>query len=115
MSSSSRGQMNLTRKETVAAVAIVALAVALLLAILVESWRWSMGSLGALVILSSAVLFLALRRQDTNRTAALERIERKVDNLALRVVTESQATHRELSGLIEELGKAVRRSETPGT
>jgi hypothetical protein len=49
------------------------------------------------------------------RAAALERIEHKVDNLALRVVTESQATHRELGGLIEELGSAMRRSETPGT
>lgn len=114
MSSSSRGQMNLTLKETVAAVAVAALGVGLVLAILVESWRWSMASLGALVILSSVVLFLALRRQDANRTAALERIERKIDNLALRVVTESQATHRELSGLIEELGTALRRSETPG-
>ena len=114
MSSSSQGQMNLTRKETLAAVAAAALGVGLVLAILLESWRWSMMSLGALVILSAVVLFLALRRQDANRTAALDRIERKVDNLALRVVTESQATHRELSGLIEELGKAIHRSETPG-
>ena len=113
MSISSRGPMNLTPKETAAAVAIAALGVGLVLAVFVESWRWSMVSLGALVILSSVVLFLALRRQDANRTAALERIERKLDNLALRVVTESQATHRELSGLIEELGTAVRRSETP--
>jgi hypothetical protein len=80
-----------------------------------DSWRWSLASIGALVLLLAGVIMAALRRQDATRTAALERIERKVDNLALRVVTESQATHRELSGLLEELGSTLRSSGTPGS
>jgi membrane protein implicated in regulation of membrane protease activity len=107
--------MNLTPKEMVAVVAVGALGAGLLAAVLLDSWRWSIALLGALSLLFAAVIVLALKRQDTIRTGDLERIERKIDNLALRVVTESQATHRELSGLIEELGSTLQRSETPRT
>ncbi|MGA9102253.1 hypothetical protein [Aeromicrobium sp.] len=107
--------MNLTPKEMVAVVAAGALGAGLLAAVLLDSWRWSIALLGALSLLLAAVIVLALKRQDTIRTGDLERIERKIDNLALRVVTESQATHRELSGLIEELGSTLQRSETPRT
>jgi len=96
--------MRLTRTEILAAVAAGLLGIALLMSILMDSWRWSLGILGALVVLLAAVILLTLRRQDATRSADLERLERKVDNVALRVVTESQATHRELSGLIEQLG-----------
>jgi len=107
--------MNLTRRETLAALAVGATAVGLAVAIALESWQWSMGLVGVLMLLLSGVILRIFARQDAIRAAALERIEHKVDNLALRVVTESQATHRELGGLIEELGRAMRRSETPGT
>ncbi len=105
--------MNLTRKEKLAAAAAAALAAGLVLALVLDSWRWSVGLLGALVLLVGAVVMLALRRQDTIRTGHLDRIERKVDNLALRVVTESQAMHRELGGLIEELGSTLHNRNAP--
>ncbi len=100
--------MDLSPKERLAAIAAAALGVGLVLALVVGTWRWSFALLGALVLLGGVVTMLALRRQDRLRASALERIERKVDNLALRLVTESQATHRELSGLIEELGSTLR-------
>ena len=105
--------MNFTPKEKAAAVATGVLAVGLALAILLDSWRWSLAFVGALVVLLSGVVLMALRRQDTTLGTDLERIENKIDNLAVRVVTESQATHRELSGLIEELGTTLHRTETP--
>lgn len=101
--------MTLTRKEMAVAAMAGASVVALAVAVLLDSWRWSVGLLGALMLLLTALILLALRRQDATRTADLERIEHKIDNVAQRVVTESQATHRELSGLIEELGAALRR------
>ena len=76
-----------------------------------DSWQWSLALLGALTVLLAAVILLVLRRQDATRSADLERLERKVDNVALRVVTESQATHRELSGLIEQLGADLSRRD----
>lgn len=105
--------MKLTRKEKVAAAAAAMLVVGLALAVLLDSWRWSIANVGALIVLLSAVILMVLRRQDATLGADLERIETKVDNLSVRVVTESQATHRELSGLIEELGSALPRSEAP--
>lgn len=105
--------MTLTRKEKAAAAAAGTLTVGLTVAILMDSWRWSIGFVGALMVLLSAVVLLALRRQDTTLGADLERIESKIDNLAVRVVTESQATHRELSGLIEELGSGLHGTRTP--
>lgn len=105
--------MTLTRKEKAAAAAAGMLAVGLIVAILLDSWHWSIGFLGALTVLLSAVVLLALRRQDTTVGIDLERIENKIDHLAVRVVTESQATHRELSGLIEELGSGLHGTGTP--
>jgi hypothetical protein len=104
--------MNLTRREKAAAAATGVLAAGLVVAILLDSWRWSIAVLGALMVLLAAVVLLTLRRQDTTLSADLERIENKIDNLAVRVITESQATHRELGGLIEELGTALHRTES---
>ena len=105
--------MKLTRKEQAAAAVAGMLAVGLAIAILLDSWRWSIALVGALMMLLSAVVLLALRRQDLTLGTDLERIESKIDNLAVRVVTESQATHRELSGLIEELGSGLHGTKTP--
>ncbi|MGI9085461.1 MAG: hypothetical protein ACR2FE_09240 [Aeromicrobium sp.] len=107
--------MKLTRKEKAAAAVVGTLAVGLALAILLDSWRWSIAFVGSLMVLLAAVVLMVLRRQSNSLTTDLERIERKIDNLALRVVTESQATHRELSGLIEELGSNLHGSESPRT
>ena len=103
--------MKLTHTEVMAAVATGVIGLALLVAILLDSWRWSLALLGALMVLLAAVVLLVLRRPDASRSAELERLERKVDNVALRVVTESQATHRELSGLIEQLGADLGRRD----
>ena len=103
--------MKLTRTEIIATVAVGVIGLALLVAILMDSWRWSLALLGALMVLLAAVVLLVLRRQDATRSADLERLERKVDNVALRVVTESQATHRERSGLIEQLGADLGRRD----
>ena len=104
--------MRLTRTEIMAAVAAGLLGIGLVTTILMDSWRWSLGILGALMVLLAAVILLTMRRQDATRSADLERLERKVDNVALRVVTESQATHRELSGLIEQLGADLDRRDS---
>lgn len=107
--------MDLTRRETLAVVVVGAVGVGLALAILLESWQWSLGFFGVLTLLLCAVILKILGRQEIARAAALERIEHKIDNLALRFVAESQATHRELGGLIEELGSSLQRGETPKT
>jgi membrane protein implicated in regulation of membrane protease activity len=106
--------MKLTRKEQLAAAVVGALGVGLLVALLLDSWQWSLALVAALMVVLSGVIVIALRRQDSTRTADLERIERKIDNLSVRVVTESQATHRELAGLIEELPGRVRGSDSSG-
>ena len=103
--------MELTRRETLAVVVAGGIGVALVLASVFGTWRISFLLLGGLVVWGGLVTVLALRRQDRLRTSALERIERKIDNLALRVVTESEAMHRELGGLIEDLGAALRGHE----
>jgi hypothetical protein len=103
--------MRLTRREIISTLALGVLGIALVVAILMDSWRWSLLLLGALMVLLAAVILLVLRRQDASRSADLERLESKIDNVALRVVTESQATHRELSGLIEQLGAELSRRD----
>jgi hypothetical protein len=104
--------MNLSRKKQLAALLVGVLGAGIVAAILLESWRWSLALTVALMALLFGVAGLVSRRQDMARKSDLERIERKLDNLALRVVTESQATHRELSGLIEELGARVQGSDS---
>ena len=105
--------MKLTRTEIIATAAAGVIGLALVVAVLMNSWRWSLALLGALLVLLTGVILLVLRRQEATWSADLERLERKVDNVALRVVTESQATHRELSGLIEQLGADLQGRETP--
>jgi hypothetical protein len=103
--------MRLSRKEKLACATIGALVVALAVALVLNSWAWSLGLLGALVLLVGAVIVLVLRRHTATLRGDLARIEQKIDHLALRVVTESQATHRELGGLIEELGTTLRQDD----
>ena len=107
--------MSLTRKEQLVAAVAAVLALGILVAVLLGSWRWSVVLGTVLALLITAVILVSLRRQDAMRAAhakRLKRLERKIDNLALRVVTESQATHRELGGLIEELGDALKEDES---
>ncbi len=105
--------MKLTRTEIMATVATGVIGLGLVVAIVMDSWQWSLALLGALLVLLAAVILLVMRHQDATLLADLERLERKVDNVALRVVTESQATHRELSGLIEQLGADLQGRDAP--
>jgi hypothetical protein len=106
--------MTLTRKEQLAAAVAGVLLADIAVALLLGSWRWSLALVVALIVLLSGVILMALRRQASTMTADLERIETKIDNVAVRVVTESQATHRELAGLIEDLAGRVRGGESSG-
>jgi Flp pilus assembly protein TadB len=98
----------MTRMDRLAAGAASALGLGIVVAVVVGSWRWSVVLGTALALLIAAVVLLVLRRQEASRAAHLKRLERKIDDLAVRVVTESQATHQELGGLIEELGATLK-------
>jgi predicted MFS family arabinose efflux permease len=90
------------------------LALGIVVAALMDSWRWAVVLATVLALLIAAVILTELRRLDARRVAdrkRLKRLERKVDHLALRVIAESQATHQELGGLIEELGARLKRPE----
>jgi hypothetical protein len=99
--------VNLSGKEMIAAALAVVLAVTAAVALLDDATRFSLAMIDGLLLLLVAIGIAGLRRQSSWHAGQLERIERKIDNLALRVVTESQATHRELGGLIEELGSSL--------
>lgn len=101
--------MKLSRMDRLAAAATLTLSLALVVALVADSLRWSIGLLGALTVFLAAFVVIVLRRSEAGRAADVERIETKVDHVALRVVTEAQATHRELSGLIEQLGADLNR------
>jgi hypothetical protein len=73
---------------------------------------FSDGSLAALIVLALLVVALqlqALRRIDL-RQRSLDRLEQKLDVVARRVVTEAEATGRELGGRIDELAEQLRQS-----
>ena len=68
------------------------------------------GALAALLVLALLVVALqlqALRRIDL-RQRSLDRLEQKLDVVARRVVTEAEATARELGGRIDQLTEELR-------
>jgi Flp pilus assembly protein TadB len=70
------------------------------------------GALAALIVLALLVVALqlqALRRIDL-RQRSLDRLEQKLDVVARRVVTEAEATGRELGGRIDGLAEELRQS-----
>lgn len=69
------------------------------------------GALAALILLVLATIALQLQalRKVELRQQGLDRLEKKLDTVARRVVTESEATGRELSGRIDELSAQLRR------
>jgi hypothetical protein len=101
----------MTRTDKLAAGTAAVLALGILVAVLLGSWQWSVVLATGLALLIAAVILIMLRRQEAARAAQLKRLERKIDDLAVRVVTESQATHQELGGLIEELGARLQDEE----
>lgn len=69
------------------------------------------GAIAALILLALLVVALqlqALRRIDL-RQRSLDRLEQKLDVVARRVVTEAEATGRELGGRIDELSTELKR------
>ena len=61
-----------------------------------------------LVLLTIALQLQALRRVQL-RQQSLDRLEQKLDVVARRVVTEAEATGRELGGRIDDLSAELRR------
>ena len=61
-----------------------------------------------LVLLTVALQLQALRRIEV-RQRSLDRLEQKLDVVARRVVTEAEATGRELGGRIDQLSAELRR------
>jgi hypothetical protein len=61
-----------------------------------------------LVLLTVALQLQVLRRIEV-RQRSLDRIEQKLDVVARRVVTEAEATGRELGGRIDDLAAELRR------
>jgi hypothetical protein len=69
------------------------------------------GALAALILLALLAIALqlqALRRVEL-RQQSLDRLEQKLDAVARRVVTEAEATGRELGGRIDDLAAELRR------
>ena len=61
-----------------------------------------------LVLVTIALQLQALRRIEV-RQQSLDRLEQKLDVVARRVVTEAEATGRELGGRIDDLAAELRR------
>ena len=71
------------------------------------------GALAALILLVLLTIVLQLQalRRVQLRQQSLDRLEQKLDVVARRVVTEAEATGRELGGRIDELAAEVRRHD----
>ena len=70
--------------------------------------EWALAALMLLVLLTIALQLQALRRVEV-RQQSLDRLEQKLDVVARRVVSEAEATGRELGGRIDELAAELRR------
>ncbi len=68
----------------------------------------ALSALILLVVLTIALQLQALRRIEV-RQASLDRLEQKLDVVARRVVSEAEATGRDLGGRIDELAEELRR------
>ena len=106
-------RMTLSRREVLVALITGALGVAALVGIVLDSWRVAaLGVIALQMVNIALVLVLARRRAPSGKDAkVLARIERAIDNVSLRVVTETDATRRELAGLIDELDRSVKRPD----
>lgn len=76
------------------------------------AWAGSVaGAVAALILLAmvSILLHLWVLRRVALRQQSLDRIEQKLDVVARRVVTESEATARELGERLDGLAEEIRR------
>ena len=85
--------MKIGLKELLVAVAVGIVSLLAVIAVIAESWGLALLCIGALQLLTLGIVLDAQRRQ----RAALLRLERAVENVSLRVVTESVALQREIT------------------
>lgn len=99
--------MSFGRRELLVAAVAVVITAAGLVALTLGSLR---GAIGALLVLmlGSLLLHVLSLRHVALRQKSLDRIEQKLDVVARRVVTESEATGRELGLQIEALRQQLR-------
>ena len=100
--------MKLARRKVLIAGAAAAVAVAGLGAAFTGFIEGTLAALIVLVLLAIALQLQALRRIEL-RQRSLDRLEQKLDVVARRVVTEAEATARELGGRLDELAADLRR------
>ena len=97
------------RKVLIAGAATVAAAAGVVSAF-VDFIEGALAALILLVLLAIALQLQALRRIQL-RQQSLDRLEQKLDVVARRVVTEAEATGRELGGRIDGLAAELRRQD----
>ena len=99
--------MSFGRRELLVAAAATVVTMAGLVALALGSVHLALAAL--LVLLLGSVLLQVLSlRHVALRQKSLDRVEQKLDAVARRVVTESEATGRELSGQIDALRQELR-------
>ena len=85
--------MKIGLKELLVAVAVGIVSLLAVIAVVAEAWGLAVLCVGALQVLTIVIVLDTQRRQ----RAALLRLERAVENVSLRVVTESVALQREIA------------------
>jgi hypothetical protein len=100
--------MKLARRKVLIAGAATVVAAAGIGAAFAGCTAAALAALFLLVLATIALQLQALRRVEL-RQQSLDRLEQKLDVLARRVVTEAEATGRELGGRIDELAAELRR------
>jgi len=100
--------MKLARRKVLVAGAAAVVAAAGLGAAFTGFIAGALAALILLALLAIALQLQALRRVEL-RQQSLDRLEQKLDAVARRVVTEAEATGRELGGRIDDLAAEFRR------
>ena len=100
--------MKLARRKVLIAGAATVVAAVGMGAAFTGSIEGALAALILLVLLTVALQLQALRRIDL-RQKSLDRLEQKLDVVARRVVTEAEATGRDLGGRIDNLSEEMRR------
>ena len=100
--------MKLARRKVLIAGAAAAVAAAGIGSAFTGFVEAAIAALILLVLVMIALQLQAMRRVAL-RQQSLDRLEQKLDVVARRVVTEAEATGRELGGRIEELSAELRR------
>jgi len=100
--------MKLARRKVLIAGAATVVAAVGLGAAFAGFTACALAALILLVLLTIVLQLQGLRRIEL-RQQSLDRLEKKLDVVARRVVTEAEATGRELGGRIDELAAELRR------